>query len=61
MHGVLGGLTALQWGHQRVVGGVDRCFAFWVLKSQVGITITIGLRKETNVSNIKSINKVLKN
>lgn len=35
VHGINGGQAAGQRCHQRVVGGVDRRFAFWVLQGEV--------------------------
>ena len=46
MDWVHGGLAANQGRLEDVVGGVNRGFTSWVLKSQVGVAKTIGLRKE---------------
>lgn len=45
LHGIHSGLTAGQRSLQRVVGGIDCCFACWVLKSEVGVGKAIRLRK----------------
>lgn len=45
MHGKYGRLTASQRSFQRVVGGIDCCFAFWVLEREVGMKHSVRLGK----------------
>lgn len=45
LHGIYGGLTASQRSLQCVVGGIDCCFASWVLEREVGIIKPIRLRR----------------
>lgn len=45
LYGIHSGLTAGQRSLQRVVGGVDCCFACWVLKGEVGVGKAIRLRR----------------
>lgn len=45
LHGIHGGLTASQRSFQCVVGGIDCCFAFWVLEREVGMNKPVCLRK----------------
>lgn len=45
VNGINCGQAAGQRRHQRVVGGVDRRLAFWVLEGEVGISKAIRLRE----------------
>lgn len=52
LHGIYGGLTASQRSFQGVVGGIDCCFARWVLEREVGIRKPICLRKKLKVASL---------
>lgn len=62
VHGINCGLAAGQCRHQRVVGGVDRRLAFWVLKGEVGVDKAISLEekweKGRKISNIVAPNRM---
>lgn len=47
-HGKHGGLTARQRSFQGVVGGIDCCFALWVLKREAGISEAVCLQKKAH-------------
>lgn len=59
VHGINCGQAAGQRRHQRVVGGVDRRFAFWVLEGEVGVGEAVRLgeklrgkkKKDRKISN----------
>lgn len=44
VHGINCGQAAGQRRHQRVVGGVDRRLALWVLEGEVGVGEAVRLR-----------------
>ena len=52
LHGIYDGPTPSQRSFQCVVGGIDHCFAFWVLECEVGMNKPVRLRKHQKMATL---------